>query len=171
MLKSVLKILEFGTLLVFLCIFSVRQILANSTASVLLAGNVAERAWLEVFDYREDRMPMTIDQNWNQVFVFFNEHYNIAGGYDIDIQSTNGGMKNGSTVYDYRLRYRNGAGVWSAWVWASTAQASPVEVNSNAPSPTPSNGVRTRMRARIIGVPNAPAGFYLDEITLTIRAP
>ena len=113
---------------------------SSQSSTVLVVGRVLAECSLEI-DHVESAFPidMNIGSGGNLVIASITEHYNASGGYDIDVQSANGGMEHESDtldVHDYSVVYDGGAPVS-----ASTIQASATEIVSAAPSPTGASGL------------------------------
>lgn len=141
----------------------------SSSSSIILFSYVNEVIDIEIENYDSSFFPLDLENAFNGILADVRVFYNLNGGYDIDIQSLNGGLKDGATTtidYDFRLTPS-----FSPWMAASTAQSSPVEAISNGSSPTAGTGDVYRLRLNLLANPGIPGGVYIDELTITVRAP
>lgn len=150
--------------IVAMFVFIVTDTAKSSTGTVLLFGNVAQNVDLQI-DHTEANFPLDIEGGETATEIAtVTEFYNVAGGYDIDVTSANGGLANGSDVLDYEIDYDGNTAN------ASTTTGT-LEIVSAATSPTLSTGNAVSLAVTFAAHTTAVAGTYLDELTLTIRAP
>ncbi len=152
---------------------------ASSSGTILIVGNVPEECSIEV-DHTEANFPLDITGGETATEVAqVTENYNAGGNYEIDIASVNGGLLNETATgpcsgaaanecVTYTVNYSGGS-VGSAAIEATTTEYKG-DTGTVAAGTSPGNSGEA-LTVTFAGLANGLAGLYLDELTLTIRAP